>query len=114
MMAKPVWTNTNRINNANQFTPRPVQLNIGRPNIRTNINSVRSRVNTVTTNVNTVRSKQPVPTRTSNISPKRPQGNWGSVVKTLAGYNWRNSKPNSNCDSGPAFIRTVNAKCNNP
>ncbi|GKA65000.1 hypothetical protein Tco_0764707 [Tanacetum coccineum] len=145
MMAKPVWTNTNRINHANQFVPRPVQLKTGRPNInsgRTNINSVRSRVNTVTTNVNTVRSRQPVPTRTSNsFSPKRPQvnqfnqrrhfsksyssvrrpfakttaqmshshavkGNWGSAVKTSAGYNWRNSKPNSNCDSGPTFIRT--------
>ncbi|GJX68750.1 retrovirus-related pol polyprotein from transposon TNT 1-94 [Tanacetum coccineum] len=34
------------------------------------------------------------------------KGNWGSVVKTSAGYNWRNSKPNSNCDSGPTFIRT--------
>ncbi|GJV80481.1 ribonuclease H-like domain-containing protein [Tanacetum coccineum] len=156
MMAKPVWTNTNRINHANQFVPRPVQLKTGRPNInsvrtnintgRTNINSVRSRVNTVTTNVNTVRSRQPVPTRTSNsFSPKRPQvnqfnqrrhfsksyssvrrpfakitaqmshshavkGNWGSAVKTSAGYNWRNSKPNSNCDSGPTFIRTMNAK----
>ncbi|GKB59477.1 hypothetical protein Tco_0915663 [Tanacetum coccineum] len=31
---------------------------------------------------------------------------WGSAVKTLAGYNWRNS----NCDSRPTFIRTVNAK----
>ncbi|GKC45656.1 putative ribonuclease H-like domain-containing protein [Tanacetum coccineum] len=84
MMAKPIWTNTDRINHANQFVPRPVQLNTGRPNInsvrtnintgRTNINSVRPRVNTVNTNVNTVRSRQPVPTRTSNsFSPKRPQ-----------------------------------------
>ncbi|GJU41428.1 putative ribonuclease H-like domain-containing protein [Tanacetum coccineum] len=90
MMAKPVWTNTNRINHANQFVPRPVQLNTGRPNI----NSVRPRVNTVNT-------------MTSNsFSPKRPQGNWGSAVKTSAGYNWRNSKPNSNYDSGPTFIRT--------
>ncbi|GJS50959.1 hypothetical protein Tco_0624321 [Tanacetum coccineum] len=36
--------------------------------------------------------------------------NWGSAVKTSASYNWRNSRPNSNCDSGPTFIRTVNAK----
>ncbi|GJX06925.1 hypothetical protein Tco_0194857 [Tanacetum coccineum] len=77
----------------------------------TNINSVRSRVNTVTTNVNTVRSRPLVPTRISNsFSPKRLQGNWGSAVKTSTGYNWRNSKPNSNCDNGPTFIRTVNAK----
>ncbi|GKA02172.1 hypothetical protein Tco_0674837 [Tanacetum coccineum] len=169
-VAKPVWTNANRINHANQFVPRPVQLNTGRTNInsvrpnintgrvnvnsvksnvntgRTNINSVRPRVNTVNTNVNTVRFRQPVPTRTSNsFSPKRPQvnqfndrrhfskshssvrrpfakitaqmshsnavkGNWGSAVKTSAGYNWRNSKPNSNYDSGPTFIRTMNAK----
>ncbi|GJR90940.1 putative ribonuclease H-like domain-containing protein [Tanacetum coccineum] len=117
MMAKPVWTNTNRINHANQFVPRPVQLKTGRPNInsvrtnintgRTNINSVRPRVNTGSSNINTVKSRQPVPVKTSNsFSPKRPQGNWGSAVKTSAGYNWRNSKPNSNCDSGPTFIRT--------
>ncbi|GJV62294.1 putative ribonuclease H-like domain-containing protein [Tanacetum coccineum] len=151
-VAKPVWTNANRVNHANHFVPRSVQLNAGRPNInsvrpnintgRTNVNSVRPRVNTGNSNVNTVRSRQPVPTRTSNnFSPKRPQvnqfiqrrhftksyspvrrpidrntakmsnfnavkGNWGTAVKTSAGYNWRNSRPNSNCDSGPTFIRT--------
>ncbi|GJS31509.1 hypothetical protein Tco_0492129 [Tanacetum coccineum] len=97
-----VWTNANRVNHANQFVPRSVQLNAGRPNInsvrpnintgRTNVNPVRPRVNTGSSNVNTVRSRQP--------------GNWGSAVKTSAGYNWRNSNPNSNCDSGPTFIRT--------
>ncbi|GJX75891.1 putative ribonuclease H-like domain-containing protein [Tanacetum coccineum] len=80
-----VWTNTNRINNANQFVPRPVQLNTGRPNInyvRTNINTGRTNINsvspsnTVNTNVNTVRFRQPVPTKTSHsFSPKRPQVN---------------------------------------
>ncbi|GJT16808.1 ribonuclease H-like domain-containing protein [Tanacetum coccineum] len=116
-VAKPVWTNDDRINHANQFVPRPVQLNAGRTNInsvrpnintgRTNINSVRPRVNTVNSNVNTVRSRQPVPTRTSNsFSPKRPQGKGGTAVKTSAGYNC----PNSNCDSGPTFIRTVITK----
>ncbi|GKA28163.1 hypothetical protein Tco_0714331 [Tanacetum coccineum] len=83
-MANPVWTNANRVNHANHFVPRPIQLNAGRPNInsvrpnintgRTNVNSVRPRVNTGSSNVNTVRSRQPVPTRTSNrFSPKRPQ-----------------------------------------
>ncbi|GJU51414.1 ribonuclease H-like domain-containing protein [Tanacetum coccineum] len=151
-VAKPVWTNANKVNHSNKFVPRSVQLNAGRPNTnsvrpnintgRTNINSVRPRVNAVSSNVNTVRSRQPVPTKTSNsFSPKRPQmnqfnqrrdfsksyssvrrpfakttaqmshsnavkGNWGSAVKTSAGYNWRNS----NCDSRPTFIRTVNAK----
>ncbi|GJT66695.1 putative ribonuclease H-like domain-containing protein [Tanacetum coccineum] len=94
-----------------------IQLNTGRPNInsvrtnintgRTNINFVRPRVNTVNSNVNTVRFRQPIPTRTSNnFSPKRPQGNWGSAVKTSAGYNWRNSSANSNCNGEPTFIRT--------
>ncbi|GJV70239.1 ribonuclease H-like domain-containing protein [Tanacetum coccineum] len=179
-VAKPIWTNANRVNHANKFIPKSVKLNTGRPNInsvrpnintgrtninsvrpnintgrtninsvrpnintgRTNVNPVRPRVNTGSSNVNTVRSRQPVPNKTSNsFSPKRPQvnqfnqrghfsksyssirrpfakttaqmshshavkGNWGSAVKTSAGYNWRNSKPNSNCDSGPTFIRT--------
>ncbi|GJY01296.1 hypothetical protein Tco_0359448 [Tanacetum coccineum] len=42
MMEKPVWTNANRINHANQFVPRPVQLKTGRPDI----NSVRININT--------------------------------------------------------------------
>ncbi|GJR49850.1 putative ribonuclease H-like domain-containing protein [Tanacetum coccineum] len=155
-VAKPVWTNANRINHSNKFVPRSVQLNAGRPKFnsvrpnintgRTNINSVRPKVNAVSSNVNTVRSRQPVPNKTSNsFSPKRPQmnqinqrrdfskshssvrrpfakttaqmshsnavmGNWGSAVKTSASYNWRNSRPNFNYNSGPTFIRTVNAK----
>ncbi|GKF33970.1 hypothetical protein Tco_0107170, partial [Tanacetum coccineum] len=106
------------------FVPRSVQLNAGRPNInsvrpnintgrtnalillglllilsnvntgRTNVNPVRPRVNTGSFNVNIVRSRQPVPTKTSNnFSPKRPQVIIGS-----------------NCDSGPTFITTVNVK----
>ncbi|GKB31785.1 putative ribonuclease H-like domain-containing protein, partial [Tanacetum coccineum] len=151
-VAKPVWTNANRVNHANQFVPRSVQLNAGRPKLnsvrpnintgRTNINSVRPKVNAVSPKVNTVRSKQPVTHKTSNSSsPKRPQmnqmnqrrdfsksyssvrrpfanstaqmansnavmGSWGSAVKTSASYNWRNSRPNFNYNSGPTFIRT--------
>ncbi|GJT68475.1 hypothetical protein Tco_1019955 [Tanacetum coccineum] len=71
------------------------------------LNSVRPRVNTINSTFNTVRSIQPVPTRTSNsFCPKKPQGKRGTAVKISAGYNWRNSSPNSNCDSGPTFIRT--------
>ncbi|GJR15507.1 hypothetical protein Tco_0798159 [Tanacetum coccineum] len=132
-VAKLVWTNANMVNHANQFVPRSVQLNVGRPNInsvrpninagrpninsvrpnintgRTNVNPVRPRVYTSSSNVKTVRTRQLVPVKTSNsFSPKRPQGNWGSAVKTSAGYNWRNSKPHSNCDNGPIFFRTDN------
>ncbi|GJZ27853.1 putative ribonuclease H-like domain-containing protein [Tanacetum coccineum] len=101
-VAKPVWNNANRVNHANQFVPRPVQLNTSkanvnsvRPNVNTgratvnsvrqNVNSVRSNVNTGSFNINTVKSKQPVPTSNSNsFSPVRPQGNWGTAVKTSA------------------------------
>ncbi|GKF41098.1 hypothetical protein Tco_0124440, partial [Tanacetum coccineum] len=33
-----------------------------------------------------------------------------TTVKTSACYNWRNTRPNSNCNSGSNFVRTVNAK----
>ncbi|GKF67261.1 hypothetical protein Tco_0196940 [Tanacetum coccineum] len=34
-------------------------------------------------------------------------GSWGSAVKSSASYNWRNSRPNFNYNSGPIFIRTM-------
>ncbi|GKF36996.1 hypothetical protein Tco_0113754, partial [Tanacetum coccineum] len=34
------------------------------------------------------------------------KGNWGTAVKTSAGYNWRKTRPNSNCNSGSNFIQT--------
>ncbi|GJY15399.1 putative ribonuclease H-like domain-containing protein [Tanacetum coccineum] len=158
-VAKPVWNNANRVNHANHFVPRPVQViavrknvNTVRPNVNTgranvnsvrqNINSVRSNVNTGSFNINTVKAKQPINTSNSNsFSPVRPQvnkfnqrsnfskshspvrrpivrntakmsythavkGNWGTAVKTSAGYNWRKTRPNSNCNSGSNFIRT--------
>ncbi|GKF39209.1 hypothetical protein Tco_0119270, partial [Tanacetum coccineum] len=38
------------------------------------------------------------------------KGNWGSAVKTSAGYNWRPTRPNSNCNGGPTFSRTMITK----
>ncbi|GKE90316.1 hypothetical protein Tco_1567791, partial [Tanacetum coccineum] len=97
-MAKPVWNNANRINHANHFVPRPVQLNTGRANVnfvrqnvnsvrpnvntgrenvnsvRQNVNSDRSNVNTSSFNINTVKAKQPINISNSNsFSPVRPQ-----------------------------------------
>ncbi|GJS04262.1 putative ribonuclease H-like domain-containing protein [Tanacetum coccineum] len=93
--------------NINSVRPN---INTGRTNVnsvRPNINSVRQNVNSVRTNINTVRSKQPVPTNNTNsFSPVRPQGNWGTAVKTSAGYNWRRPRPNSNYNSGSNFVRT--------
>ncbi|GKF38718.1 hypothetical protein Tco_0118779, partial [Tanacetum coccineum] len=80
MMAKPIWTNTNRINHANQFVPRPVQLNTGRPNI----NSVRTNINTDSQYL----PGHPFAKITAQMSHSNDvKGNWGSVVKTSAGYN---------------------------
>ncbi|GKG06784.1 hypothetical protein Tco_0329753 [Tanacetum coccineum] len=47
--ATPVWTNTNRVNKANQFTPRPVQLS----NIRPNLSTASKTIKTGRVNVNT-------------------------------------------------------------
>ncbi|GJU38282.1 hypothetical protein Tco_1191239 [Tanacetum coccineum] len=75
--------------------------------VRQNVNSVRSNVNTGSFNINLVKAKQPIHTSNSNsFSP----GNWGTAVKTSAGYNWRHTRPNSNYNSGSNFVRTVNAK----
>ncbi|GKE67364.1 hypothetical protein Tco_1521525, partial [Tanacetum coccineum] len=74
-------------------------VNIGRANVNTvreNVNSVRQNVNSVRTNVNTGRSKQPV-TQTVLVL------NWGTAVKTSAGYNWRRTRPYSNYNSGSNF-----------
>ncbi|GJT79614.1 hypothetical protein Tco_1053956 [Tanacetum coccineum] len=118
--------------NANSVRPN---VNTGRVNVnsvrsnvntgRTNVNPVRPTVNTGSSNVNTVNLfNQRRHFSKSHSSVRRPfakitaqmshshavKENWGSAVKTSAGYNWRNSKPHSNCDSGPTFFRTVNAK----
>ncbi|GJZ00606.1 putative ribonuclease H-like domain-containing protein, partial [Tanacetum coccineum] len=85
-VAKPVWNNANRVNHANHFVPRPVQLNTDRVNVnyvranvnsvRQNVNSVRSNVNTGSFNINTNKAKQLINTNNTNrFSPVRPQVN---------------------------------------
>ncbi|GJY69361.1 putative ribonuclease H-like domain-containing protein [Tanacetum coccineum] len=98
---KPVWNKANKVNHANQFVPRPVQLNAVRPNVNTvraNVNSVRSNVNSVRPNintggakvnsvrpkVNTGRTKQPVPASNSKgFNPLRPQVNKDHPLKNM-------------------------------
>ncbi|GJZ17409.1 putative ribonuclease H-like domain-containing protein [Tanacetum coccineum] len=117
-VAKPVWNNANRVNRANHFVPRPVQLNAVKSNVnsvrhnvnsvKSNVNSVRHNVNSVRTNVNTGRFKQPVPTSNSNsFSPVRPQGNWGNCVKTQSGYIGEEQRLNLANNSGSNFVRTI-------
>ncbi|GJW77151.1 putative ribonuclease H-like domain-containing protein [Tanacetum coccineum] len=110
-------------------------INSGRPKVNTvssNINTVRSRQPVPNKTSNSSSPKRPQMNQMnqrrdfskSYSSVRRPfakttaqmshsnavMGNWGSAVKTSASYNWRNSRPNFHYNSGPTFIRTVNAK----
>ncbi|GJT09062.1 putative ribonuclease H-like domain-containing protein [Tanacetum coccineum] len=50
--------------------------------------------------------RRPIVRNTANMPyPHAIKGNWGTAAKTLAVYNWRTSRPNSNYNSGP-IIRT--------
>ncbi|GJT88989.1 putative ribonuclease H-like domain-containing protein [Tanacetum coccineum] len=107
-------------------------INSGRPKVNTvssNINTVRSRQPVPHKTSNSFSPKRPQMNQInqrrdfskSYSSVRRPfakstaqmahsnavMGSWGSAVKTSASYNWRNSRPNFNYNSGPTFIRTV-------
>ncbi|GJU00123.1 ribonuclease H-like domain-containing protein [Tanacetum coccineum] len=84
--ATPAWTNSNRVNKANQFTPRPVQLSNIRPNLSTaskTIKSGRVNVNTGHGHVNTgkqhVTSGTQFKSGTSRFNTGRQHVNSGSV-----------------------------------
>ncbi|GKA16420.1 hypothetical protein Tco_0696167 [Tanacetum coccineum] len=96
---------------SSEFESESISVSNGMSASKANVNSVRQNVNSVRTNINTIRSKQPVPTNnTNNFSSVRPQGNWGTAIKTSTGYNWWRTRPNSNYNSGSNFVRTVNVK----
>ncbi|GJY26012.1 ribonuclease H-like domain-containing protein [Tanacetum coccineum] len=112
-VTKPVWTNANRTN-----------ISSGRPKV----NIVSYKVNSVRPTSNSISPKRPQMNQinqrrdfsTSYSSVRRPfakstaqmthtnavMGSWGSAVKTSASYNWRDTRPNFNYNSGPIFIRT--------
>ncbi|GJU65940.1 ribonuclease H-like domain-containing protein [Tanacetum coccineum] len=95
--ATPAWTNTNRVNKANQFTPRPVQLSNIRPNLstaskigRVNVNTGHENVNSGSVHVNSgtqIKSgasrfntgKQHVKTGRVNVNTGKQHVNSGSV-----------------------------------
>ncbi|GKE36778.1 putative ribonuclease H-like domain-containing protein [Tanacetum coccineum] len=104
--ATPAWTNSNRVNKANQFTPRPVQLN----NIRPNLNTASKTIKTGRVNVNTGHGN------VSSVSSAGTQfksgasrfNTVGTAVKTSAGCVWRQAIPLSNTNSGPTPDSNVN------
>ncbi|GJX47109.1 hypothetical protein Tco_0272299 [Tanacetum coccineum] len=67
--ATPAWTNTNRVNKANQFTPRPVQLS----NIRPNLSTASKTIKTGRVNVNTGHG---------NVNPGSVHVNSGTHIKS--------------------------------
>ncbi|GKA19238.1 putative ribonuclease H-like domain-containing protein [Tanacetum coccineum] len=96
-VTEPVWNNATRINHANHFVPRPVQLNPVRKNVnpgRPNVNSVKQKVNFVWSKVNT-----------GSFNFNTVNSTQGTAVKSSAGYNWMR-KPTSNHNSGSNLIRT--------
>ncbi|GJU90181.1 putative ribonuclease H-like domain-containing protein [Tanacetum coccineum] len=72
----PAWTNSNRVNKANQFTPRPVQLN----NIRPNFSTASRTIKTGRVNVNT--GKQNVSSGRLHVSSGTHNKSGGSRVNT--------------------------------
>ncbi|GJZ74071.1 putative ribonuclease H-like domain-containing protein [Tanacetum coccineum] len=89
--ATPAWTNTNRVNKANQFTPRPVQLSNIRPTLSTaskTIKTGRVNVNTGHGNVNTVSSAgTQIKSGSSRFNTGKQNVNSGSVHVNTARVN---------------------------
>ncbi|GKA35470.1 ribonuclease H-like domain-containing protein [Tanacetum coccineum] len=136
-VAKPVWTNANRVNHANQFVPKQVQLNVGRPKInsvrpnintcRTNINSVRPNINTGMTNINFVRPnintgrtninsvRLNINTGRVNVNSVRPNVNTGRVNVNYVRSNVNTGRTNVNPDrprvnTGSSNVNTVRSR----
>ncbi|GKF46799.1 ribonuclease H-like domain-containing protein, partial [Tanacetum coccineum] len=107
-VAKPVWTNANRVNHANQFVPRSLNLNHSEPNIsfvRTNINTGRENVNSgkptvnpvkqnVRVNVTTVPRRIPVHNGSLNVNTAGPSVSSGSSNINYGRTNFKSVRPN--------------------
>ncbi|GJZ16328.1 hypothetical protein Tco_0552005 [Tanacetum coccineum] len=89
--ATPAWTHTNRVNKANQFTPRPVQLSNIRPNLSTastTFKTGRVNVNTGHGNVSTVSSAgTQIKSGSSRFNTGKQHVNSGSVHVNTARVN---------------------------
>ncbi|GKB57694.1 hypothetical protein Tco_0913880, partial [Tanacetum coccineum] len=132
--ATPAWTNSNRVNKANQFTPRPVQLNNIRPNLSTasktiktgrvnvntghgNVSSVSSagtqfksgasRFNTGKQHVSSGRVNRPV---SNNTSPKPSQVNLNSPKKCFSKQRSLVNRPFSRNTAHKSNIYVVKGK----
>ncbi|GJX98102.1 ribonuclease H-like domain-containing protein, partial [Tanacetum coccineum] len=112
--ATPAWTNTNRVNKANQFTPRPVQLSNIRPNLSTaskTIKTGRVNVNTGHGNVSTVSSAgTQIKSGSSRFNTGKQNVNSGSVHVNTARVN----RPVSNQTSYKTSPKLSQVNLNSP
>ncbi|GJT35150.1 ribonuclease H-like domain-containing protein [Tanacetum coccineum] len=112
--ATPAWTNTNRVNKANQFTPRPVQLSNIRPNLSTaskTIKTGRVNVNTGHGNVSTVSSAgTQIKSGSSRFNTGKQNVNSGSVHVNTA----RVIRPVSNQTSYKTSPKLSQVNLNSP
>ncbi|GJS77931.1 putative ribonuclease H-like domain-containing protein [Tanacetum coccineum] len=116
--ATPAWTNSNRVNKANQFTPRPVQLNNIRPNFSTasrTIKTGRVNVNTGKQNVSSgslhVSSGTHIKSGTSSFNTGKQHVNSGSMyvnsgTKNKSGSS-RVNTGKQNANSGRVHVNTA-------
>ncbi|GJU53910.1 putative ribonuclease H-like domain-containing protein [Tanacetum coccineum] len=79
--------------NSNSFSPVRPQVN--KFNQRSHFSKAHSPV------------RRPIVRNTARMTYSHAvKGNWGTAVKTSAGYNWKRTKPYSNYNSGSNFVRT--------
>ncbi|GJS08646.1 reverse transcriptase domain-containing protein, partial [Tanacetum coccineum] len=114
--ATPAWTNSNRVNKANQFTPRPVQLNNIRPNFSTasrTIKTGRVNVNTGKQNVSSgslhVSSGTHIKSGTSSFNTGKQHVNSGSMYVNSG---TKNKSGGSRVNTGKQNVNT--ARVNRP
>ncbi|GKD37387.1 hypothetical protein Tco_1257594, partial [Tanacetum coccineum] len=82
------------IKTSNNFSPKRPQVN--QLNQRRHFSKSHSLVS------------RPIVRNTARITYSHDvKGNWGTAVKTSAGYNWTKTRPNSNYDSRSSFVKTV-------
>ncbi|GJY96151.1 ribonuclease H-like domain-containing protein [Tanacetum coccineum] len=125
----PTWTNTDRVNKANQFTPRPVQLSNFRPNLSTDsrtINTGRVNVNTARVNVNTARvdvntghgnvssvssAGTHIKSGSSRVNTGKQNINSGSVHVNTARVNRPVSNQTSQCQEWATAVKNLKQVC---
>ncbi|GJV70388.1 ribonuclease H-like domain, reverse transcriptase, RNA-dependent DNA polymerase [Tanacetum coccineum] len=116
--ATPAWTNSNRVNKANQFTPRPVQLNNIRPNFSTasrTIKTGRVNVNTGKQNVSSgrlhVSSGTHIKSGSSRVNTGKQHVNSGSMYVNSGTTNKSGSSRvntgKQNANSGRVHVNTA-------